>query len=423
MSANRFMSGTSANGKGATRHPARDRARGAQARPAASVIVRDMTTTATMADARFRDAQRLFQHDAAALRDLGPTLETTVTPPEPPRVVQSDVIESTTVRAHRIADPPGVGFDAFLDGAQESKVIHYADGVPIVFGRVAAVVRQRVLRRMVTWKRPLCRSRLYIPRDLVPPTLWMRVVDAGFEVVDTTDARGRTPAGRPKTHTRSSLAQRALDAVKRDRERAERQLAEEWCATQEEPLFIDGSIATSNRVAAAPNAIGVIKSHRTLYVAGAGHARRAVTAAEPSLECDSRRGLSPHVGRELVLADSRLRRSGSNVGAAARGERHAGQRRVAASDRRSREPRSRAGFWPELMPLSLPDSRWDKMVYGIRDCEEFLRSATAIKGSDRFQGLPCPLESAQCGRTVRAIVFPSLPLDAVDLPQPQRLPS
>ncbi len=65
------------------------------------------------------------------------------------------------------------------------------------------------------------------------------------------------------------LAQRALDAVKRDREAAERQLAEEWCATQQERLFIDGSIATSDRVAAAPNAIGVIKSHRTLYVAGA----------------------------------------------------------------------------------------------------------------------------------------------------------
>ena len=30
-----------------------------------------------------------------------------------------------------------------------------------------------------------------------------------------------------------------------------------------------------------------------------------------------------------------------------------------------------------VMPLSLPDSRWDKMVYGIRDCEEFLRSLRA----------------------------------------------
>src|SRR5205807_10418860 len=28
----------------------------------------------------------------------------------------------------------------------------------------------------------------------------------------------------------------------------------------------------------------------------------------------------------------------------------------------------------EALPLSLPDARWDKMVYGIRDCEEFLRA-------------------------------------------------
>jgi DNA-binding NarL/FixJ family response regulator len=28
----------------------------------------------------------------------------------------------------------------------------------------------------------------------------------------------------------------------------------------------------------------------------------------------------------------------------------------------------------EASPLALPDGRWDKMVYGIRDCEEFLRA-------------------------------------------------
>jgi hypothetical protein len=30
----------------------------------------------------------------------------------------------------------------------------------------------------------------------------------------------------------------------------------------------------------------------------------------------------------------------------------------------------------EVAPLSLPDARWDKMVYGVRDCEEFLRAIT-----------------------------------------------
>ena len=28
----------------------------------------------------------------------------------------------------------------------------------------------------------------------------------------------------------------------------------------------------------------------------------------------------------------------------------------------------------ESTPLAMPDGRWDKMVYGIRDCEEFLRA-------------------------------------------------
>jgi hypothetical protein len=28
----------------------------------------------------------------------------------------------------------------------------------------------------------------------------------------------------------------------------------------------------------------------------------------------------------------------------------------------------------EVAPLALPDARWDKMVYPIRDCEQFLRA-------------------------------------------------
>jgi len=30
----------------------------------------------------------------------------------------------------------------------------------------------------------------------------------------------------------------------------------------------------------------------------------------------------------------------------------------------------------EATPLALPDSRWDRMAYGIRDSEEFLRAIT-----------------------------------------------
>ena len=256
--------------------------------------------------------------------------------------------------------------------------MHYANGVPIVFGRVAAVVRQRVLRRMVTWKRPVCRSRLYVPRELVPPTLWMRIVDAGFEPVDTT-ARGVTSGsdgwadGDPHPFT---VAQRALDAVKRDRDVAERQLAEEWCTTRHETLFIDGSIATSDRVSTAPNAIGVIKSHRTLYVSGP--AMRVVQSLPVNHRSSVIRVEAYHrtsvaswylrirdcAGQDPMWGLLRVETALPDVGTAPQ----------AIADRANLISR---WILAELMPLSLPDSRWDKMVYGIRDCEEFLRSLRA----------------------------------------------
>jgi hypothetical protein len=334
-----------------------------------------MTLSAPSADTGFRDALRLFQHDAAALREHGPSLETIATPPEPPRVVNSAVIESTTVRAHRIVDRPTPGFDAFLDGMQESRVVHYADGVPIVFGRVATVVRQRVQRRMVTWKRPICRSRLYVPRELVPPTLWMWIVDRGFDPVDTTDpssgqSNGDWATGDPHPFT---IAQRALEAVKRDRERVERQLAEEWCATRPETVFIDGTIATSERVAHSPNAIGVIKSHRTLYVAGP--AMRVVQSLPVNHRSSVLRVDAYH---RTAVASWYLR-----VRDASGQDPMWGLLRVETampdigdSPQAIAERANLISRWvlAEMMPLSLPDSRWDKMVYGIRDCEEFLRT-------------------------------------------------
>jgi len=333
--------------------------------------------SASMADAGFRDALRLFQNDAAALRDPGPTLETTATPPEPPRVVSSDVIESTTVRAHRIADPPVAGFEAFLDGAQESRVVHYCDGIPIVFGRVAAVVRQRVLRRMITWKRPETRSRLYVPRGLVPASLWTRIVARGFDPVDTTDADVTESSDWPEVDAHPfAIAQRALDAVKRERESAERKLAEDWVAIRSEPVFIDGSIATSDRVSVAPNAVGVIKSHRTLYVSGP--AMRVVQSLPLNHRSSVLRVVAYHrtavaswylrirdcAGRDPMWGLLRVETAMPDRG---------------ASPQQVADHANLVSRWilAEMMPLSLPDSRWDKMVYGIHDCEEFLKALRA----------------------------------------------
>src|SRR5688572_21076644 len=119
---------------------------------------------------------------ARAVTDGGTPLELTAPASEPARTVNASVLEGTTVRAHRILGPVEAGFAAFLDGNQESRIVAYDRGVPLILGTVAAIVRERRNRRLVT--RWLERDRaLYLPRKHVTAALW----DEGgpFGLVDT----------------------------------------------------------------------------------------------------------------------------------------------------------------------------------------------------------------------------------------------
>jgi hypothetical protein len=51
-------------------------------------------------------------------------------------------------------------------------------------------------------------------------------------------------------------------------------------------------------------------------------------------------------------------------------------KRIEASDVGVRADKVSRWILSEVAPLALPDARWDKMLYGVRDCEEFLRAIT-----------------------------------------------
>jgi hypothetical protein len=210
----------------------------------------------------------------------------------------------------------------------------------------------------------------------VPATLWTHTVARGFDPIDTTDGDEPDTTGTASDPHPFAVAQRALEFVQRDRDRAERQLAEEWVATRSEPVFIDGSIANSDRVAVAPNAVGVIKSHRTLYVSGP--AMRVVQSLPVHYRSSVLRVVAYH---RTAVASWYLR-----IRDAAGRDPMWGLLRVetampdaSASPQFVADHANLISRWilAEMMPLSLPDSRWDKMVYGIHDCEEFLKSLRA----------------------------------------------
>lgn len=284
-----------------------------------------------------------------------------------PRLIAATLLEDRRLRARGILAPRVARFAAFLDGTQTSRAVAHADGVPIVHGAVAAVIRERHDRRLRTWRSPRLDRRLYAPLALLPP-VWRTALDkAGIPVVDTLEGR-ELESPHP-----FALQDAAVHAVQQDREAIERELAESWCDAGSGELLVDGSISGSERLATSDRAIGVVKSHRTLYAEG--DALRCVLRLRAGERSSVFRITSP---RRTAVASWYLR-----LREPAGHDPLWGLVRVEMADREGGATRKvlagradEVSAWvlAETLPLAVPDARWDKMVYGVRDCEEFLRA-------------------------------------------------
>jgi hypothetical protein len=315
--------------------------------------------------ATFHEAVRILAHrvpGVATVSSTAPTLERLEGVHEAPRVIDAQVVENATA-ARPISGEPTPVFGAFLDGVQESRVVRVLRGVPIVWGRIAAVIRRRSNRRLVTWDHPIVECRLYAPLSLLDLPTRAALGDA--PIIDTSRSEDDALISRHPAH----VIEQALHAVQRDRERAERALAEQWCTTVGEPLLVDGSISGSDIVATDRCAVGVVKSHRQLY------ATLALLELMLGLASGERTPVVRIAPRNRMPVHSWYLRLRDGVAHDALW----GIVRVEVAE--SSDPTARAdeiSRWvlAERAPLALPDARWDRMTYPVRECEEFLRAVS-----------------------------------------------
>jgi hypothetical protein len=326
-------------------------------------------TMAPASDASFHGVQRRL---AALLPDESwlnapATLElAALGAQDAPRLISAPLLEGSALREHAVVGDAEPRFAAFLDGTQTSKVIAHADGVPIVHGTVASVIRRRVDRRMRTWDMAIVRQGLYAPLALISAAWRRALASAHVPVVDTLERR-QVESPHP-----FALQDAAIHAVQDAREAAERELAERWCERAEGELFVDGAITGSERVATASCVVGVVKSHRTLYAEG--EALRCVVrlgrGARTSVFRITSPKRTPVASWYLRLRDANGRDPLWGLVRVEVAEPHGAPAKTIG------ERANDVSRWvlAEGLPLAVPDGRWDKMVYGIRDCEEFLRA-------------------------------------------------
>lgn len=304
---------------------------------------------------------------AATRADDDTPLEFSALDGDPPRLQAATPIEGDRLAVRELAEPPIAGFHAFLDGVQNSRVVErWSTGMPVVHGTVAAVVRVRVERELSTWRdAPLIARALYLPVSLVADGSVDAMRAAGLDVVDTIDGAVGAPVRHP-----AELIALARTAVQRKRESLEIALAEQWCLEGDGPLYVDGGIAASGAAAQHEHAVGVVKSHRTLYAEG-----DAVDTVLALPEGARTTGFEIRSPRRTGVASWYLRLRD------ARGrDPFFGLVRVEiARSHFSTERADLVSRWvlAERAPVSLPDRRWSTMAYGIRSCEEYLRAVTA----------------------------------------------
>jgi hypothetical protein len=326
-------------------------------------------------DSASRAAFRLLMHRLPGISPVesGTSLEPFMSSDQP-LLRSAQIVEGSSLRAVKVPDftrHSRSGFEAFLDGTQQMRVVGHHRGTPIVFATVAAGVRVRVNRRLITWGQepPRVERKIYLPLRFLPPLAdalndGREMARDNWEIVDTStaDKNGEYPNQHPAV-----LQERATRAVDRERDRLEDMFAEAWCSRAEAPLFIDGGISRSERVASSSCAIGVIKSHRTLYFDGDALGNLL------SLKKGERTSVfrvSPRSRNSVMSWYLRVRNEGGHdpLWGLVRVEIAECERPGDRADEISR------WVMAEATPLALPDGRWDKMSYGIRDCEEFLRA-------------------------------------------------
>ncbi|HEU4570639.1 MAG TPA: hypothetical protein VFS07_08715 [Gemmatimonadales bacterium] len=242
----------------------------------------------------------------------------------------------------------------FLDGVQRWEVVAYAGVSPVVVAQVAAAVRLRTERRFSTAAE--ARRKVVIARP--------EALAAAGPALDGWETLA-LPTDEPPHPVGDLVTARA--AVEQARAECERAAGRAFRRAHDHWLLVDGSLTESPDWAADPRMLGVIKSHASLPFGGTDLERwlRLPAAHRTSVYAPRSRARAPVYAWAVRLWEWEGK---DLLHGLIRVEATADERTVAQADDLSR------WLLHERAPISTPDARWDRLLYGIHDVERYLKA-------------------------------------------------
>ncbi len=264
-------------------------------------------------------------------------------------------MEGTKLAAHPVGEAvPCPEPLAFLDGVQRWEVIAYAGAAPIVVATVAAAVRKREGKRFAT----AAESR----RDIVIGRA--EAIEQAGSSLDGWETRALMLEDPP--HPVGDAVQARI-MVERERAECELEAGKAFRRKDDGWLIVDGTLTEVPEWAADPKMLGVIKSHASLPFGG------PELEAYLQLPYAHRTSLYTRTSRARAQVYSWALRLWEWEGK----DLLYGLIRVEAmpeSGTAARADEISRWLLHERAPISTPDMRWDRLLYGIHDVERYLKA-------------------------------------------------
>ena len=261
------------------------------------------------------------------------------------------------------------GFSYFLDGIERKKIVFYYRSIPIIYGYVGASVIQRTDKRLLSCGIEKFSENFYLPLiSADSPKHYFKqeeIEELGQNIINIGEknSSGSFPL------LPAEFIQIAHAKIQTERGEIEKQLALEWQNKNRsnEWLFIDGRIEGK---ISGENIAGIIKSHHACYFDYEDQYK--IYTMEKGQRTSVFQPVDKNGKKENIhtwyLRLHSDKRSGVNDFGIIRVEIPANEKLLSRVDEIS------SWILLETKPVGFPASRWDRMIYPIKYCEDYLKS-------------------------------------------------
>lgn len=268
------------------------------------------------------------------------------------------------------------GFSYFLDGIERKKILFYYRSIPVIYGYVAGVVLKRTDKKMHSMGFEKSHESFYLPLKQSPesPEHYFSSEELqSFEKNMVNIGKPSSKDGNDYPMIPEQLVQAAHSEIQTKRNYIEESLVKEWIGGGFDDgwLFVDGRLENKSRdLIANSNIIGVIKSHHASYFGYEEQYRiYSMQKGERSgvFQPKNDKGKRENVFSWYLKLHHDKRQGDNNFGLV-RVEVPAEERFLKKADIIS------SWILLETKPVAFPASRWDRMIYPIKYCEDYLKS-------------------------------------------------